>query len=125
MDFAFIRGNRVSLSVSETNGSGQTVADGRRHWPWLAELKAAGRDIISLGSGEPDFDTPEHIKEAADRAIRDGADQVHADRRHGIELKAAIQKKFRNDNALEYATASRSWSRAVPSNACYNLCRPC
>ena len=36
------------------------------------ELKAAGRDIVGLGAGEPDFDTPEHIKEAAIKAIRDG-----------------------------------------------------
>ena len=37
-----------------------------------AELKAAGRDVIGLGAGEPDFDTPENIKEAAIKAIRDG-----------------------------------------------------
>ena len=37
-----------------------------------AELRAAGRDIISLGAGEPDFDTPQHIKDAAQKAIRDG-----------------------------------------------------
>ncbi len=37
-----------------------------------AELKAAGRDIVSLGAGEPDFDTPEHIKEAAIKAIHEG-----------------------------------------------------
>ncbi len=65
------------------------------------ELKAAGRDIISLGAGEPDFDTPENIKEAAIRAIRDGRTKYTAI--DGIaELKAAISAKFKRENGLDY-----------------------
>jgi aspartate aminotransferase len=65
------------------------------------ELTAAGRDIISLGAGEPDFDTPDNIKEAAIRAIRAGKTKyTNVD---GIaELKAAIVAKFKRENNLDY-----------------------
>ncbi len=64
-------------------------------------LKAAGRDIIALGVGEPDFDTPEHVKQAAIQAIRDGFTKYTAV--DGIApLKQAIIDKFRQDNGLEY-----------------------
>ena len=64
-------------------------------------LKAAGRDVVSLGAGEPDFDTPDNIKEAAIRAIRDGKTKyTNVD---GIpELKAAIAAKFKRENHLDY-----------------------
>jgi len=65
-------------------------------------LKAAGRDIIGLGAGEPDFDTPDNIKEAAIKAIRDGKTKYTAV--DGIpELKAAIVAKFKRENGLTYA----------------------
>ncbi len=65
------------------------------------ELKAAGRDVIGLGAGEPDFDTPDHIKEAAIDAIRRGETKYTAV--DGIpELKAAIAAKFKRDNSLDY-----------------------
>ncbi len=64
-------------------------------------LKAAGRDIIGLGAGEPDFDTPDNIKEAAIRAIRAGKTKYTAV--DGIvELKAAIVAKFKRENNLDY-----------------------
>ena len=65
------------------------------------ELKRAGHDVIGLGAGEPDFDTPDHIKEAAIKAIRDGKTKyTPAD---GIpELKEAICAKFLRDNDLTY-----------------------
>lgn len=68
------------------------------------EMKAAGIDVIGLGSGEPDFDTPDHIKEAAIKAIRDGkTNYTNVD---GIpELKEAIVAKFKRDNALSYTPA--------------------
>jgi aspartate aminotransferase len=66
-----------------------------------AELRAAGRDIISLGFGEPDFDTPDHIKEAANQAIQDGQTK-YTPVDGTAELKRAIIGKFRNDNGLEY-----------------------
>ncbi len=66
-----------------------------------AELKAAGRDIIALSAGEPDFDTPQHIKEAATRAIRDGKTKYTA--AGGMpELKQAVADKFRRENDLVY-----------------------
>ena len=64
-------------------------------------LKAAGRDVIGLGAGEPDFDTPENIKDAAVRAIREGKTKYTAV--DGIpELKAAIVAKFKRENGLDY-----------------------
>jgi aspartate aminotransferase len=66
-----------------------------------AELKRAGRDIIGLGAGEPDFDTPDHIKAAAIEAIRAGRTKYTAV--EGIvELREAICEKFRRDNQIEY-----------------------
>ncbi|HBS50252.1 MAG TPA: aspartate transaminase, partial [Rhodobacteraceae bacterium] len=66
------------------------------------ELKAEGRDVIGLGAGEPDFDTPENVKDAAIRAIREGQTKYTAV--DGIpELKAAICAKFARDNGLDYA----------------------
>jgi len=66
-----------------------------------AELRAAGRDIVSLGAGEPNFDTPEHIKQAAIRAIKAGATRYTAV--DGTpELKSAIINKFQRDNGLTY-----------------------
>lgn len=65
-------------------------------------LKAEGRDIIGFGAGEPDFDTPENIKEAGIKAIRDGHTKYTAV--GGInELKDAIIGKFKKDNRLDYA----------------------
>ncbi len=66
-----------------------------------AELRAAGQDIIGLGAGEPDFDTPQHIKDAATAAIKNGFTKYTAV--DGTpELKNAIINKFKNDNNLDY-----------------------
>ncbi|NNJ76061.1 MAG: pyridoxal phosphate-dependent aminotransferase [Anderseniella sp.] len=65
------------------------------------ELKAAGRDIIGLSAGEPDFDTPDNIKEAAIKAIHDGRTKYTPV--DGVpELKQAICAKFERDNGLKY-----------------------
>lgn len=65
------------------------------------ELRAQGLDIIGLGAGEPDFDTPDHIKEAAIQAIRDGFTKYTAvDGTPG--LKQAVIDKFKRDNDLDY-----------------------
>ena len=65
------------------------------------ELKAAGRDVIGLGAGEPDFDTPENIKRAAIEAIHNGQTKYTAV--DGTpELKTAIIKKFERENKLKY-----------------------
>lgn len=67
-----------------------------------AELKAQGIDVISLGAGEPDFDTPEHIKEAAIQAIRNG-DTKYTVVDGTPALKKAVALKFKRDNGLDYA----------------------
>ncbi|MFQ5972565.1 MAG: pyridoxal phosphate-dependent aminotransferase [Alphaproteobacteria bacterium] len=68
------------------------------------ELKAAGKDVIGLGAGEPDFDTPEHIKDAALEAMRAGHTKYAPPA--GIPaLREAIVAKFRRDNGLEYETS--------------------
>ncbi len=67
-----------------------------------AELREAGRDVISLGAGEPDFDTPDHIRQAAIEAIREGQTRYTAIDGTS-QLKAAIQRKFERDNGLKYA----------------------
>ncbi|SLN74338.1 pyridoxal phosphate-dependent aminotransferase [Oceanibacterium hippocampi] len=66
-----------------------------------AELRALGRDVIGLGAGEPDFDTPDNIKAAAKKAIDDGKTKYTAV--DGTpELKAAIAAKFKRENGLVY-----------------------
>jgi aspartate aminotransferase len=65
-------------------------------------LKAAGRDVIGLGAGEPDFDTPDNIKEAATRAIRDGKASKYTAVDGIPELKAAVARKFKRENELAY-----------------------
>ena len=67
-----------------------------------AELKAAGKDVIGLGAGEPDFDTPAHIKEAAIEAINKGETKYTAVAGTPA-LKKAIIDKFKRENGLEYA----------------------
>jgi aspartate aminotransferase len=65
-------------------------------------LKAAGRDVIGLGAGEPDFDTPDNIKEAAIKAIRDGRAAKYTNVDGIAELKAAVVAKFKRENGLTY-----------------------
>ena len=87
---------RLSGRVNRIKPSPTLAVDAR-----AKELKAQGKDVISLGAGEPDFDTPEHVKEAAVRAIRDGFTKYTAvDGTPG--LKQAVIAKFKRDNGLEY-----------------------
>ncbi len=65
------------------------------------DLKAAGHDVIGLGAGEPDFDTPDHIKAAAKAAI-DAGDTKYTAVGGTAELKDAICQKFKRDNGLDY-----------------------
>jgi aspartate aminotransferase len=67
----------------------------------VQELKREGVDVIGLGAGEPDFDTPEFIKEAGIKAIRDGKTK-YTNVDGTPELKEAVQLKFKRDNALDY-----------------------
>ncbi|MEE8499153.1 MAG: aminotransferase class I/II-fold pyridoxal phosphate-dependent enzyme, partial [Kiloniellales bacterium] len=70
----------------------------------VRDLKAAGQDVIGLGAGEPDFDTPDNIKAAAIAAIERGETKYTAV--DGTpELKAAVAEKFKRENGLDYAPA--------------------
>jgi aspartate aminotransferase len=85
-----------SAALSRVKPSATLAADQKAR-----ELKAQGRDVIGLAAGEPDFDTPDNIKEAAIKAIRDGKTKyTNVD---GIpELKEAICAKFQRENGLAY-----------------------
>jgi aspartate aminotransferase len=85
-----------SAALSRVKPSATLAADAKAR-----ELRAQGRDIISLAAGEPDFDTPENIREAGIRAIREGKTRyTNVD---GIpELKEAICAKFARENGLSY-----------------------
>jgi aspartate aminotransferase len=73
----------------------------------VLELKRAGVDVIGLGAGEPDFDTPDFVKDAAIKAILDGKTK-YTNVDGTPELKAAIQAKFKRDNALDYTPSQIS-----------------
>ena len=66
------------------------------------ELKAAGKDVIGLGAGEPDFDTPDNIKQAAIKAIKDG-DTKYTAVDGTLQLKKAIVEKFKRENNLNFS----------------------
>ncbi|MCX7115006.1 MAG: pyridoxal phosphate-dependent aminotransferase [Gammaproteobacteria bacterium] len=86
-----------------------------------AKLRAEGKDIIGLGAGEPDFDTPQYIKDAAIAAIEMGFTKYTAV--DGIqELKLAIQQKFKRDNQLEYGL-NQILVSSGGKQGCYNLCQ--
>ena len=85
-----------------------------------ARLKAQGKDVIGLGAGEPDFDTPEHIAQAAIDAIRAGFTRYT--NVEGIdELKDAIIAKFERDNGLSYERSQILVSNGA-KQCLYNLC---
>jgi aspartate aminotransferase len=86
-----------------------------------AELKAQGQDVIGLGTGEPDFDTPNHIKEAANRALKEGKTKYTPV--DGIApLKDAIIDKFKNDNGLSYES-SQILVSVGGKQSNFNLCQ--
>ncbi len=68
-------------------------------------LKAAGRDVIGLGAGEPDFDTPDNIKQAAIKAIQEGRASKYTQVDGMAELKEAVARKFKRENGLDYKTS--------------------
>ena len=75
-----------------------TIAAGQ----YAAQLRAAGKDIIALSAGEPDFDTPPHIREAAAKAMEQGHTRYTAV--SGVsELRDAVAGKFKRENALDYS----------------------
>jgi aspartate aminotransferase len=86
-----------------------------------AELRAAGRNILSLGAGEPDFPTPEHIREAGKKAI-DGGETRYTPVDGTMELKRAIQRKFQRDNSLHYDPPQILVSGGA-KQTCFNACQ--
>jgi aspartate aminotransferase len=86
----------------------------------VTELRAQGRDIISLGAGEPDFDTPKHIRDAAVAAIAAGHTR-YTPIDGTPALKTAIQAKFRRENGLDYETAQIIVTSGG-KQALFNLC---
>jgi aspartate aminotransferase len=83
------------------------------------ELRAKGRPVIDLGAGEPDFDTPEHIKAAAVEALRKGQTKYTAVE-GTVALKTAIVEKFRRENHLEYGLDQIIVSSGA-KQTCYNV----
>lgn len=86
-----------------------------------AQLKSEGRDIVGLGAGEPDFDTPEHIKQGAIAAIARGETKYTAVDGTAV-LKKAIIAKFERDNGLVYA-ANEILVSAGGKHSIFNLCQ--
>jgi len=85
------------------------------------QMRSQGLDIINLGTGEPDFDTPQHIKLAAIKAIECGYTKYTAV--DGIpELKEAVKNKFKQDNNLDYQL-NQILVSVGGKQSCYNLCQ--
>src|SRR5690606_39779052 len=92
----------ISKALDRIQPSATLAMTGR-----VNELKAQGIDIIGLSAGEPDFDTPDFVKEAAIKAIRDG-ETNYTTVDGTAELKAAIAAKFLRDNELTYVPSQIS-----------------
>lgn len=91
---------RLSTRIQRVSLSANAAAKSR-----ATELREAGRDILDLTTGEPDFDTPEHIKQAAYRAIDAGATKYTPT--PGVKkLREAIQRKLQRENRLDYTLSS-------------------
>ncbi|MFZ5988463.1 MAG: pyridoxal phosphate-dependent aminotransferase [Bacillota bacterium] len=90
------------------------------------KMKADGIDIIGFGAGEPDFDTPVHIKEAAIKAINEGFTK-YTPASGTLELKQAVCKKFKRDNGLDYSPSNIVISNGAKHslvNAFQAICNP-
>jgi aspartate aminotransferase len=106
--------SRISTKVDQIRPSATITVSAQ-----AMELKAQGKDIISLSAGEPDFDTPAHIREAAIAAINAG--KTRYTQVDGTpELKAAIVRKFREQNALEFSASQIIVSNGAKQSL-YNL----
>jgi len=106
--------SRISVKVDQIKPSATVTVSAL-----AMDLRAQGKDIISLGAGEPDFDTPAHIREAAIAAIHAG--KTRYTQVDGTpELKAAIAHKFREQNGLEFTAAQIIVSNGAKQSL-YNL----
>lgn len=109
-------GNRLSTRVQSVKPSATLEITAK-----AKTLKAEGKAIIGLGAGEPDFDTPDHIKTAAINAINSGFTKYTAVG-GTAELKQAICDKFKRDNSLTY-TADQVLVSSGGKQSFYNLCQ--
>jgi aspartate aminotransferase len=107
--------NRLARRVQRIKPSPTLAVTAR-----AARLKAEGKDVIGLGAGEPDFDTPVHIADAGVAAIRGGHTR-YTSVEGTNELKDAIIAKFRRDNGLEYARSQVLVSSGAKQTV-FNLC---
>ena len=95
---AFRRAGRMgSIQVSEIVQLSELAASMRRE----------GRDVIGLGTGEPDFDTPEHVVEAAHQAMLSG-DTKYPVTSGSLDLKAAVRERYRRDHDLAHEDERRT-----------------
>ena len=85
-----------------------------------AELKAQGVDVINLSVGEPDFDTPDHIKEAAKKAIDENYSRYSPVAGYPA-LRNAIVAKLKNENGLEYTAAQISCANGAKQSVCNTI----
>ena len=107
---------KLSKRISNTKTSA-TIAMSMK----ARELISQGKDVISLSAGEPDFDTPKHIKEAAIQSIGEG-NTKYTPVDGMVTLKESIVKKFRNENNLNYETDQILVSAGCKQSI-YNLCQ--
>ena len=110
--------NQLSRRVQRVKPSPTLAVTAR-----AAKLKAEGKDIIGLGAGEPDFDTPAHIADAGIEAINKGFTR-YTNVDGIVELKDAIIAKFKRDNGSA-TSATRSWSARAPSRLSTTSAWPC
>ncbi|MFN4079973.1 MAG: pyridoxal phosphate-dependent aminotransferase [Saprospiraceae bacterium] len=108
---------RILSNLAEGLAESETLKMARM----ARELRAQGHDVISLSLGEPDFDTPQHIKEAAWQALQDGYTKYTPV--NGLpELTKAISEKFKRDNGLDYKPEQIVVSNGAKQTI-YNLCQ--
>ena len=84
------------------------------------EMKAQGIDVINMSVGEPDFNTPDHIKEAANKAIDENYSRYSPVPGY-IELRKAIVEKLKKENGLEYSTNEILVSNGAKQSVCNTL----
>src|SRR5688500_20297915 len=108
----------VSKRVQRVKPSPTVALTGR-----VAQLKAEGKDIIGLGVGEPDFDTPVHIADAGVEAIRKGITR-YTPVEGTAELKDAIIAKFKRENGLDYKR-NQNMVSTVYQQKIFNLIYAC
>ena len=105
---------KISRRASSLSPSLTLVIDSK-----AKQMKAEGLDVVGFGAGEPDFDTPQHIKDAATKAIADGFTKYTPS--SGIpELRQAIADKFKRENGLDYKPSQVIVSSGG-KHSCYNV----